>query len=1175
MLNRLILFFLNNGVVVAVFIIGLIAAGVAVMPFDTPFDGASFRDRVPVDAIPDISENQVIVAADWPGRTPQDVEDQVTYPLSTALQGIPRVVDIRGISGFGMSRIYVVFDDGVDFYWARSRVLEKLATIGGGMPEGVTPSLGPDATALGQIFWYSIDGPGKSFDELRAVQDFEVRYALQAVHGVAEVASVGGQVREYQINFDPQKLRSLGLTIPRIATAIKQSNLDVGATTINQGGNEFLIRGIGFVRSLDDVRRTLIATHDDAPVRLQDVGQVTLGPAFRRGALADETGERVGGVVAMRFGANPKVVIDGVKEVIAGLNRSLASRGMAITPFYDRTQLIDETLGTLTEALIQELLVTVVVVLLFLLHVRTSLIVATTLPLAVLMSFVAMKLFGIDSNIMSLAGIAIAIGVMVDIGIVMSENAYNYLLDDGGKRPPREPVGEAAIEVAGALMTAVGTTVVGFLPVFFLTGQEGKLFAPLAWTKTFCMIAAVVISIVLVPLLCRLCLPSARGGARRNLRRIGVPIGIFAVMALVAITTFDLLAFGKSHLQPITWALLAGVATGLLLWRASRETLTSIDQNPVSRFILALYRPTLRWVLRHKLKFLCIPLLIVLLGLMVWRGAGTVLTPIIAPLEATGVDPDRVRPIRALKDAFPGLGQEFMPPLDEGTLLYMPSLLPQASLDETLRVMVLQNQAIRRVPEVTQVMGKLGRAESPLDPAPVGMIETVVNLRPRSQWRPGITVDDIVADLKGQCAQAGVQPSWLQPIETRVVMLQSGIKAQMALKAYGTDPVALERFCVAAEAIIKQVPGATDVTAQRSSSKPYLEFKLDRTRLAYHGVDVKTAANVIQLALGDMPLTTTVEGRERYAIRVRYPRELRSRIDQAGEILVPTGNGGQVPIRYLADIEVRLGPAMILTENGFVWSYVNFNAKGRDAVSVVENARARIDAALAAGTLVPPAGMTKWEFAGTYKNQQRAASRLAVLIPVAIFIILFLLYLHFRDAGITLLVFSGLPVAVAGGFIFIALWPGIEQLIYAVDHAVLGGTYPVPGQEPVYLTVAVWVGFIALFGIAIDDGVVIGTYIQQVMAKRQPKTKDELHAAVMEAGSRRIRPALMTSFTTLVALVPVLWATGRGSDVARPMALPVFGGMVVALITILVVPCVFTLFAERKLAHEQPKEVTS
>ncbi len=1054
--------------------------------------------ETPVDAIPDISENQAIVFTRWSGRSPQDVENQVTYPLSTDLQGIPGVREVRGLSGFGFSQIYVVFEDDVPFYWARTRVLERLSTAKAGLPKDATPELGPDATPLGQVFWYTLEGEGQDLATLRSLQDYVVRYALQAVPGVSEVAGVGGFVRQYQIDVDPRRLLHYGLDVADVQRAVSASNIDVGAKTIERSGMELVVRGLGAIEKLADVEDIVVTARDGVPIFLKHVADVSFGPDFRRGALADEHGERVGGVVTMRFGENPRRVIEGVQAAIDTLQTALP-KGVRIVPFYDRTQLVDETMGTLETALLEELAVTVAVILLFLLNVRASLIVAVTLPLAVLLAFIAMRVVGVGSNIMSLAGIAIAIGTVVDMGIVMSENIFSRLNDapDGADR--RAVIADAATEVAPAIITAVATTVVSFLPVFLLTGQAHKLFAPLAWTKTFALTAALLVATAFVP----------------------------------------------------------------VLWRFGRSKAAPIERNPVSRLITSVYRPTLTWILDHKAIFALVPLTILFVGMVRFGGARLLTAPWRATAEVLGGDPDRIEPFASLDRAFPPIGQAFMPPLEEGSFLFMPSLLHQASLSETMDVMIRLNRAIRTVPEVSQVVGKLGRADTALDPAPVGMMETVVNLKPRHMWRPGSTPATILADLRAATKTIGLSPSWLQPIETRIVMLQSGLKASMALELIGA-PLApdgeayrdldaharLEQAALAMESVIAGVEGAVDVSALRLGGKPYVEIAVDRRRAARHGVTVEAVLNVVEVALGGRNLTWSLEGRERYPVRVQYARELRDDPDELGRLLVPAPHGEQVPLADLVDIREVVGPASVRTRDGQLTAYVMFNAKDRDEQSVMDDAMAavaswRAEQARDTGADPIPAGV-RIEPAGRYLDKLEADARLRLLVPIVIFINLFLLYLAYRDIGLTLSIFAAIPIVFAGGFIGLWLWP------------LLTG-------ETVYLTTAVWIGFIALFGIAVDDGAVMATYLQQSFRKLKPGTRAEVRAAVLEAGLRRIRPCLMSTFTTILALVPVLLSDGRGSDVMRPMALPLVGGMAAELITLFVLPTLYSWLREREV----------
>ncbi len=1148
--------------------------------------GWALLQTTPVDAFPDVSENQVIVFTDWMGRSPQDVEDQVTYPLSTALAGLPGVRDVRSMSAFGFSQIYVVFYDHIDVYWARTRVLERLSTAAAEMPEGARPQLGPDASALGQVFWYALESADHDLAELRSLQDFHLRYELQSVEGVAEVAGVGGFVRQYQVDVDPNALKAYDISIRQVIDTVRRGNIDVGARTFEQSGMEFVIRGLGFVRAVSDLEDLVVRSVDGTPVFLRQVATVHIGSQFRRGALADEHGERVGGVVTMRLGANPGEVIDRVKERIATLEASLPP-GVRIVSFYDRTELIDETLATLRTALTHELLITLIVVLLFLLHVRTSLIVATTLPLAVLTAFVGMRVIGVGADIMSLSGIAIAIGTVVDMGIIMGEAIFARLLErgrrDGEEREgTRErEVAAAAHEMAPAILTAVATTVISFLPVFFLTGESGKLFTPLAWTKTFAMVASVILAVTLVPAMCRVFLrDSSSGEPRDGAERDGSWGRALAIVVMAGVgaaagsglARADVLA--GSH--PWVGGFLGALALGALAVIATYERMRPIEANPVSRGILRVYQPSLVWILGHKGLFLMVPVVVLLLGAMIFVGLPRLLLPARALGAWAGVDIDDIRPVAAAQRVFPGIGSEFMPPLDEGSYLTMPSLMPQASLNETMRVMLKMNEAIASVPEVSQVMGKLGRADSPLDPAPIGMIETIVNLVPRSEWREGVTQQDILEELRRRTHVIGATPSWLQPIETRIVMLQSGIRAQMAIRLMGAPRdesgvphAGLEAYRVIEETaqlieeVIRDVPGLADATVMRQGGKPYFEFDLDRRAIGRYGLTVREVQDVIEAAVGGVDISWTVEGRERYPIRVAYKRELRDRPEALEELLVPVEGGVHVPMSALASIRHVIGPASIRTENGQLTGYVMFNAHERDQASVVDGAMARIAAWRAEqqrehGRDPVPAGLVLSP-TGRYKSKLEADQRLMLILPLVLLINFFLIYLRFRDVLLTATVFLAIPVSFAGGFILLWLYP------YLLDLLHMGGLRSRAADGPIYLTTAVWVGFIALFGIAVDDGIVIGTYLRQEFKKKATTTVEEVRRHILEAGSRRIRPMLMTTVTTILALMPILWSTGRGADLMQPMALPIVGGMLFAFVTAFVVPTIFAWVMETRL----------
>ncbi len=1118
-------------------LVALLITGLAVYGFYA-------YDDVPVDAIPDISENQVVVYTPWHGRSPKDVEDQVTYPLAVALQGIPQVFDVRSISGFGFSQIYVVFEDGTDIYWARSRVLERLNVAQRELPADARSALGPDATSLGQVFWYTIESPDGSHDlaALRSIQDWTVRYALQTVEGVAEVASVGGFVQEYQIDVDPLRLRAHRVSLQHVAHAVKRANLDVGAKVVEHAGVENVIRGVGFIKNLTDLEEAVILEREHVPIRIRDVATVTLGPAFRRGALADEHGELVGGVVTMRYGANPLHVIERIKEALERLRPSLPA-GAVVRPFYDRTLLVEETQATLIETLQFESLITIIVILLFLLHIRSSVLVAITLPTAVLISFVAMRVFGVDANIMSLAGIAIAIGTMVDMGIVMTENIHRHLTE----RPPqisrRKAIHNASCEVAGAVFTAITTTVVSFLPVFLLTDQEGKLFRPLAWTKSFALASALLVSMTLVPVLAHYVLKPGR--LRRSPAAFiagligGVAGACIYFWSDAAMAAPGSLMNSVLRVQPTVLGLIAALLFGGLAFKAFCEPLTPLEDNAVARGVVAVYTPVLRWILRNKILFAIAPILLVLWGSMVWLGAKRVLAPVAWTLNQIGVEAERVRPLAALYERFPGVGKEFMPPLDEGGLLFMPSILPHGSLNQSIDVMMAQNRGMMEVPEIVRVVGKAGRAETALDPAPVGMVETILVLKPRHLWRPGMTREKLIAELRQKTDIPGVAPSWLQPIETRIVMLQSGIKASIGQRIFGPTSEAIEEATLRFEQALKNVPGAADVTALRLMGKPYLEIRPNRRRLSRYGLRVEDVQRVIEVALGGMPQTKSVEGRARYPVRVRYARAWRGDMEAIRRTPVPIADGAYIPLSDVVDFAVAPGPGMIRGEGGLLVGYVMFNAEGRDEVGLVEEADATLRAMIDRGELTLPKGVY-WDWRGRYQNQVRAAKRLSILVPLCLLLNLLLHFLHFGRFGPSLIVFLGIPVALSGGFILLDYYGA-------------------------YLTVAVWVGFIAVFGIAADDGIVIGTYIQQVIAKRKPTTVEGVRAAVLEAGQKRIRPALMTSVTTILALIPIFLTEGRGSDVMRPMAVPSIGGMIVAAITWFVVPMAYCALEERRI----------
>lgn len=1118
---------------------------------------------VPIDAIPNVGENQVIVLTPWPGRSPKDIEDQVTYPLSVSLLAVPGAESVRGKSMFGYSFVQVTFKDEIDFYWARSRVSEQLGSAASQLPEGVVPQLGPDATGLGQVYYYTLQPPeeGMSLAELRSMQDFVVKYELQAVEGVSEVASIGGYVRQYQIEVDPDKLRFHNISLDKLAMAIKGSNVDVGAKTVESTGMEFIVRGKGFLgtdgdksKAISDIEDTVILQREGVPVRVRDVAQVQLGPDFRRGALDYNGAEAVGGVVVMRYGENPRVVIDRVKAKIAAIEPAL--KGVKLHGVYDRSGLIDETMATLTHALRDEIIITAVIILLFLMHIRSSFVVAICLPAAVLMSFIAMHVGGVGANIMSLAGIAIAIGTMVDMGIIVSENIYQHLADwengegEIGTEVAREKsrteiVYEATIEVAPAVVTAVATTIVSFLPVFFLTGRDYRLFSPLAYTKTFAIAAAMITAVTIVPALSRLMLRSAN-----YRKRTALTAGVAFATLLAATSHFmwgDNLA-EHFHVEQWMITLAAGLLAFVFGWQLLREQIRPIEEIPSSRFVHWVYAARLKHALNHKLFALSFPVILLFVGVGAYFGMPVVLQPVERAARVFGAELNDFPGYVDAKHVFTGLQSDDWIALDEGSWFYMPTLYPAASFSQAMQVLQTQDVLIGQIPEVKDVLGKIGRVESALDPAPAAMVETYVMLKPESEWREGVTSRDIWDEINRVATLPGVTPaSALQPIEGRVVMLQSGIKAPMAIRVYGDDLQTLADAAMDVAATLKESPviNAGTVSPDIVLGKPYIEFTVDREAASRYGMSASMVNQVIETALGGMNLIKTVEGRERYPVRLRYNRDLRERIDQLSRLPVVTHSGEIVPLQELATLETTWGPGAINSENGRLVAHVAFMSNGAkgDLESI-----AAIEEQLREAQSFPPSHPKhlslptgySLEAVGSFRNQIEANLRLMWIIPVVIMINLLLIYMEFRNLPIAMAVFTGIPVAFAGGMVLVA-------------------------SMSVELNTAVWVGFIALFGLAVDDGVVMATYIHQLLKKRKISSVQDIRDTVYEAGLKRIRPCMMTTVTTLAALIPVLIATGRGADVARAMAIPVFGGMLAEPFTSFIVPTLYSAYLETKM----------
>jgi len=1029
--------------------------------------------HTPVDAIPDIGELQVIVIAEWPGRSPKDIEDQITYPLTTKLMGIPKVKTVRGTSAFGFSLVNIIFREGTDFYWARTRVLERINLAQNDIPQGVIPVMGPDATALGQILWYTVENvyycpehPGNTSDEkgkcpdggedmilaesdlgtLRSIQDWYIRYQLNSVEGVSEVASVGGYVRQYQVKVDPQKMYNRGVSILDVVRELRRSNRDVGAKVFEEGGMEYIIRGLGFIRSVEDIENIVLRSQKGVPVTVDDVADVGLGPDFRRNSLDKEGAQAVGGVVVMRYGENPLAVIDRIKSKIKDIEGGLPP-GIKIVPFYDRSEIIDRATGTLSAALIEELVVAMLVLFIFLFHLRSTAVIALIMPLSILGAFLFMKIAGVPSNIMSLGGIAIAIGVMVDAGIIMTENIYRRLSEAGGAHENwherLEVAVSAAREVGRPIFFAILIIIVAFIPVFALMGQAGKLFRPLAVTKTLMMTIAAILSITLLPVL-----------------------------------------------------------SVLLL----RGKLRSPDENPVTRWLIAAYRPMVSWAMKHHRIIITVTVLLML---------GAFLLTTMIP-------------------------SEFMPPLNEGDLLFMPVLLPGASLTRVKEVMEIQDMIISGIPEVSTVVGKLGRAETATDPAPVAMIETVIKLKDRDRWRDGMTREKLIEVIKEKTRMPGVSPIMTQPIRNRIDMLATGIQTPVGIKVFGDDVRDIEEAALMIEESLREVPGAVGPYAERIANKPYLEIDIDRESAARYGVSVGTIQDVISTAAGGMNVSTVIEGRERYPINVRYPRELRNSEEAIGNILVPAPGDRQLPLKLFADIRRVPGPAMISTENTLQYSrvFVSINTERTGMIDFVNKVREILEKKVKPDL---PEG-TYYSIAGQFEYKQSADRRLLILVPICIFVIFLLIYIEFNSLSSTLILFSALPFAFVGGV----------ALQFILD---------------IKFSTAVWVGYIALFGVAVEDGIVVLSYMIDHIKEGGDVTKLAVKAAVL-----RVRPVIMTTATTILALLPIMLATGTGSEIMRPIATPTVGGMITATFSnLFIVPVLFVWIEKRRSAGRTQK----
>jgi Cu(I)/Ag(I) efflux system membrane protein CusA/SilA len=1219
MLSNAVRFCLDNKLIVGLLLIGCTFWGLIHSPFDLGLDLLP-RDPVAVDAIPNLGENQQIVFTEWKGRSPQDIEDQITYPLTTALLGVSGVKEVRSNSMFGFSSIYVIFEEGVDFYWSRSRVLEKLNSLSEGLlPSGVQPTLGPDATALGQIFWYTLEGRdaegkatgGWSLEETRAVQDYTVKYALASVSNVAEVASVGGFVKEYLVEADPEKLRQYDISLLDLRKAVAESNLDIGAQTLEINRVEYFIRGLGYVKYLEDIEQSVIRAHEQSPITVGDVARVSAGPSSRRGALDKSGAEVAGGVVVAAYGSNPMQVIDEVKAKIDEIAPSLPTKTLAdgtesqltIVPFYDRSDLIKETIGTLEDALLLQMIITVIVVLLLLLSVKASLLVAGILPVAVLLCFIAMRSMGIEANIVALTGIAIAIGTMVDMSIVLVESIVEKIEKRTSGQSLKEIVIAGTQEVGSAVLTAVATTIISFLPVFSMIGAEGKMFRPLAFTKTFALFAAIILTLFIIPPVAHFMY--RRGSRAKWLERMAhlslVAVGLYGLSQSYPYWPGLALAMGilgliiprfKRQFPKYSRFIEISIVVVYALWVCRMLTQMwmplGVEQSLLTNFIfvggsvflfylffstiIRYYESILRFFLRYVWLFFMVLVGILYGGYSVYQNTQS----------------------------------QFLPELDEGSFLLMPTSMPHSGMEENMRNLRLLDMAVTSIPEIESVVGKLGRVESPLDPAPISMFENVINYKPEYQldekgrrirfavndegefqrdsmgklipdrsgryfrnWRAEIQSPDDIWEKINQATKdlPGITAApKLQPIETRLVMLQTGMRAPMGIKVRGPDLNSIRMASEEIEEILKTVPGVESnaVFAERVVGKPYLNIELDRRALARNGLSVETVQDYIQTAIGGSVASTTVEGRERYKIRVRYPLEARSHPSDLERIWIKTPEGAQLPLKELASITYEPGPQSIKSENGFLVSYVLFDrVQGESEITVVDRAKGEIERLRESGSLILPEGI-QLEFAGNYQQQQRAAERLSIAIPVALALIFIILYLQFRSTAITFMVFSGVAVAFAGGFLLI----GLYNTEYFMNFSLWGANMrDVFNIQTVYLSVAVWVGFLALFGIATDDGVLMATFLRDSFLEKEPENKRELREAVVQGGMRRVRPAMMTTATTLLALLPVLSSTGKGAEVMIPMAIPTFGGMLIQIITMFTVPLLFYLWKSAKIKN--------
>ncbi|MGL5681866.1 MAG: efflux RND transporter permease subunit [Marinifilaceae bacterium] len=1271
MYSRFIRFFLEYRLISIAILIAIVIYGLIVSPFS--WGGKLLpKDPIPVEAIPDIGPNQQIVTTTWEGRSPEDIQDQITYPLTTILMGVPGVQSIRSTSMYGVSFIYIIFENDIDFYWSRSRVLESLSSIPPTtLPDGVNPIMGPDATALGMVYWYTLAGVnpetgeyvgGWSAEELRTIQDFYVKYQLETADGIAQVASIGGYVKEYQVDVDPNALRAYNITIDEVANAISNSNLDVGIQTVEINKVEYIVRGLGYIEKLEDVSESVITIKDGEPIKVKNVAFVTYGPATRRGGLDVQGSDAVGAAVITRFSANPQESIKSLKAKIAQLapmmpekqlNDSVTSR-VTIVPFYDQTGLINETIETLEVTLSHEILISIIVIFILVLNLKASFIIAGMLPIGVLATFILMKLFHIEGNVVALSGIAIAIGVMVDMGIVLTMNLVRWLEMEEHKDVKGADLlkvtHDSIMEVSPAMITAMIITIISFLPVFGLQAAEGKMFHPLAFTKSFAIICSLILSLTILPPLLYIFYNIKRQTkvARTVWNSLMMIAGILLCIyyslipsiALVLLGLVDLcflFAVKPAYVYLRRWLNLIVVVVTLCYFLSYLWLPLGGEISLLVNFLFVLvvitiimsilwlvyyyYKELLIAALNHKYLFLVSPLLLIIFAAVAWQGwdstfgfLGGKKNPA-NPMEITVWD--------RFVERFPGLGQEFMPTLDEGSFLLMPTSMPTSGVVQNQAYLAEIDKRVAAIPEVAGVVGKWGRANTALDPNPIQMFSITVNYRseyisdvngipirfktnknkefvlindsvynPKTEFRI-IPADSLVRDRKGRffrqwrssvknkndiwdtivaCAALPglTTPPKLQPIQTHIMMLSTGMTANMGLEVFANSLEDLDKSGNMLQNALKEVPAINAATVYYSpaTGSPYIQITLKRDEMARYGLSVNAVQKTLSVAIGGIPLTRTVQGRESFNVRVRYPRELRENVEQMRNILVATPKGTQIPLSEVANIDYVNGAKSIKSQNSFLVGYVIFNQNdGMAPVNTIQDAQTYLAEQIANGNLKLPKGTT-YSFAGDYQNETRASKRFGILVPLTLVVVFLILYLKFKNGVVAGIVFTGVFVAFAGGFILLWLYSQPWFMNFDIGGVSMRSVFHI---STIDVSVAVWVGFIALLGISTDDGILMANYIEKVFRAKEPTTVQDIHDGVVQAGLMRVRSAVMTTACAVIALLPLLSSSGKGSTIMIPMGVPLMGGMLIQIITMFTVPVCQCMWRERRLRKAQKK----